>query len=206
MRATESGLFNEEQLPLLDGYAESLTEMGDYQQALQAYSYGLRVAERRFGAESQQIVERLEEVGRWYTRIGAYDPGRQALRAAVRIVEKKQGPNAIELVGPLTAIAESFRRELLDPVAIRESNDADRNSVFHDSTNLPMQSHVPGLLASEGERALTRAVQIVDAQPHRHHCKWPTCARRWVTGTRRACRTTVRCRTTRSRGKPPRMR
>jgi hypothetical protein len=84
----------------------------------------------------------------------------------VRIVEKKQGPNAIELVGPLTAIAESFRRQLLDPVAMRESNDADRNSVFHDATNLPMQSHVPGLLAAEGERALTRAVQIVDAQPH----------------------------------------
>jgi tetratricopeptide (TPR) repeat protein len=130
MSRRAEGLFNEEQLPLLDGYAESLTEMGDYQQALQAYSYGLRVAERRFGAESQQIVERLEEVGRWYTRIGAYDPGRQALRAAVRIVEKKQGPNAIELVGPLTAIAESFRRQLLDPVAMRESNDADRNSVF----------------------------------------------------------------------------
>jgi TonB family protein len=166
MSRRAEGLFNEEQLPLLDGYAESLTEMGNYQQALQAYSYGLRVAERRFGAESQQIVERLEEVGRWYTRIGAYDPGRQALRAAVRIVEKKQGPNAIELVGPLTAIAESFRRQLLDPVAMRENHDSDRNSVFHDATNMPMQSHVPGLLAAEGERALTRAVQIVDAQPH----------------------------------------
>jgi tetratricopeptide (TPR) repeat protein len=127
------GLFNEEQLPLLDGYAESLTEMGQLEDAYQAYLYGLRVAERRFGADSPQIVERLEELGRWYTRIGIYDPGRQYLRAAVRIVEKKQGVNSIALVGPLTAIAESFRRQLLDPVAMRDSADVDRNSVFHDA-------------------------------------------------------------------------
>src|SRR4029453_11332726 len=97
---------------------------------------------------------------------GAYDPGRQALRAAVRIVEKKQGEKSIELVGPLTALAESFRRQLLDPGAMRESADAERDSVFHDAGSMNMQSHVPGLLAAEGERTLERAVRIVDAQPN----------------------------------------
>ena len=160
------GLFNEEQLPLLDRRADSLTSLGRYEEALQALAYGMRVAERRYGAEDQRTIDRLEQLGRWYTRVGAYEASRQALRNAVRLVEKRSGPNAIELVGPLLAIGESYREQLLDPEAMRESAEDDRNSVFHDSNaSTGMPSRTPGLLAAEGERALERAVEIVDRQP-----------------------------------------
>ena len=160
------GLFNEEQLPLLDRRADSLTSLGRYEEALQALAYGMRVAERRYGAEDQRTIDRLEQLGRWYTRVGAYEASRQALRNAVRLVEKRSGPNAIELVGPLLAIGESYREQLLDPEAMRESAEDDRNSVFHDSNaSTGMPSRTPGLLAAEGERALERAVEIVDQQP-----------------------------------------
>jgi tetratricopeptide (TPR) repeat protein len=166
MSRRSEGLFNTDQLPLLDGYVESTTELGQYQQALTAQMYALRIVERSSGVESPQVIDRLESVGRWFTRVGAYEPGRQYLRAAVRMVEKKQGEKSIDLVGPLTAIAESFRRQLLDPDAMRESADADRDSMFHDpGSGATPQSHVPGLLAAEGERALERAVEVVDAQP-----------------------------------------
>jgi tetratricopeptide (TPR) repeat protein len=160
------GLFNEEQLLLLDRQADSLTALGRYQDALQALAYGMRIADRRFGQQDPRTLARLEQLGRWYTRVGAYDAGRQALRSAVRIIEKKDGPNSADLVGPLTGIAESYRRQLLDPTAMRESAESDRNSVFNDSSSPSgMPGRTPGLLATEGERALERAVEIVDRQP-----------------------------------------
>jgi tetratricopeptide (TPR) repeat protein len=160
------GLFSEEQLPLLDGYATALTETGQLQAALQAMSYGLRIADRRFGPEDPRSLQRIEQLGRWYTRVGYYEGARQTLRSAVRIIEKKSGESSPELVGPLTAIAESYRRQLLDPAAMSNSSeDADRNSVFHESGSSPSLTRMPGLLASEGERALERAVAIVDGQP-----------------------------------------
>jgi tetratricopeptide (TPR) repeat protein len=161
------GLFNEEQLTLLDRRADSLTALGRYEEALQSLAYGMRIADRRFGSQDQRTIDRLEQLGRWYTRVHAYEASRQALRSAVRIVEKRSGPYAIELIGPLTGIAESYRRQLLDPEAMRESAEDDRNSIFHESNNPSgMPGRTPGLLASEGERALERAVEIVDRQPN----------------------------------------
>jgi TonB family protein len=160
------GLFNEEQLALLDRHADSLTALGRYEDALQSLAYGMRIADRRFGSQDQRTIDRLVELGRWYTRVHAYEAGRQALRSAVRLIEKRSGPNAIELVSPLTGIADSYRSQLLDPVAMREATE-DGRSVFNDS-NSPsgMPGRTPGLLASEGERALERAIEVVDRQPH----------------------------------------
>jgi tetratricopeptide (TPR) repeat protein len=161
------GLFNEEQLTLLDRRADSLTALGRYEEALQSLAYGMRIADRSFGSQDQRTIDRLEQLGRWYTRVHAYEAGRQALRSAVRIVEKRSGPYAVELVGPLTGIAESYRRQLLDPEAMRESAESDRNSVFNESNNPSgMPGRAPGLLASEGERALERAIEVVDRQPN----------------------------------------
>ena len=160
------GLFNEDQLPLLDRRADSLTALARYEEALQLLVYGLRIADRRFGEQDPRTLARLEDLGRWYTRVGAYEAGRQTLRSAVRIIEKKSGPDSPDLVGPLTGIAESYRRQLLDPAAMRESAESERNSVFSDSSSSSgMPGRTPGLLATEGERALERAVGIVDRQP-----------------------------------------
>jgi tetratricopeptide (TPR) repeat protein len=159
------GLFNEDQLTLLDRRADSLTAIGRYEEALQALGYGMRIADRRFGSEDPRTLARLEALGRWYTRVHAYEAARQALRAAVRIIEKRSGPNSPDLVGPLTGIADSYRRQLLDPEAMRDSAESERNSMLGDSSSSGMPGRTPGLLASEGERALERAVEIIDRQP-----------------------------------------
>jgi tetratricopeptide (TPR) repeat protein len=159
------GLFNEEQLTLLDRRADSLTAIGRFEEALQSLAYGMRIADRRFGAQDPRTLKRLEDLGRWYTRVHAYEAGRQALRSAVRIIEKRSGPNSPDLIGPLTGIADSYRRQLLDPDAMRESAESDRSSIMGDSNSSSgMPGRTPGLLATEGERALERAIEIVDRQ------------------------------------------
>ena len=160
------GLFNEAQLPLLQKYANSLTEVGRLDDALKVQRYSLRVVERKHGATGVRYAAQLESVGRWYARIGSYDASRAALRRAIDIVETASGVNAPELIGPLTALADCDRRQLLDS-SQRDLASADdsRRSMFHD----PMAPIGPVLsaskISSEGQKALERAVAIASSRP-----------------------------------------
>jgi tetratricopeptide (TPR) repeat protein len=158
------GLFNEEQLALLDKQADALTELGRFDEALLAHRYALRVIARHEGERSLPFARQLESVGRWYTRVRSFEAGRAALRRSAELVESIAGPNATELAGPLTGFADNARRWLTDPI-IRESGSADeqRGSMFHDPVMPAPPSLSPSTIATEGLRALERAAVIVDA-------------------------------------------
>jgi tetratricopeptide (TPR) repeat protein len=161
----EEGLFTEAQIPFLENYAAALTELNRIDDAQRAHRYILRTVERKYGAGSLRYAQELESLGRWYARIGAYDASRLALRDAIGIVEAAVGENAAELIGPLTALADCARRQLLDPAAARaESADEQRRSIMRD----PMAPMVPmvssSTLAAEGQEALERAVAIAGSQ------------------------------------------
>jgi tetratricopeptide (TPR) repeat protein len=160
------GLFNEEQLPLLDKQAEALTEIGRVEDALLAHRYALRVVGRHQGERSLSFARQLESLGRWYTRVRAFEAGRSTLRQSAELVLSLAGPESTKLVGPLTGFAENARRWLTDPI-IRElsSADAQRSSMFHDPVMPTPPSLSPSTIAMEGLKALERAATIVDANP-----------------------------------------
>jgi TonB family protein len=160
------GLFNEEQLPLLEKQADSLTEIGRYEAAQLAHRYALRVVARNEGERSLAFARQLESVGRWQTRVRSFEAARATLRAATGLGESIAGPDATALVGPLTGIADNARRWLTDPI-IREQNlaDADRGSMFRDPGMPAPPGLSPSTIAAEGLKALERAAAIVDAHP-----------------------------------------
>jgi tetratricopeptide (TPR) repeat protein len=160
------GVLTEQQVPLLEQYIDSLTELGRYEDAVNVQRYLLRIATRKYGADSLGIVPRLEQIGRWYASVGAYDASRRTLKYAIDIVESTAGRNAPELVGPLLALAVCNRRQMLDPTQQAAGPDGDTNSVFNnpDSEN-PQSGLSPRMMASEGERALLRAVEITEGMP-----------------------------------------
>jgi len=160
------GLFNEDQLPLLEKQADALTELGRFEEALVALHYSLRIVGRRDGERSLAFARRLESIGRWYTRVRSFEAGRATLRRSAELVESIEGPGATALVGPLTGIADNARRWLTDPL-IRElgSADAERSSMFHDPVMPMPPSLSPGTIAAEGLKALERAAAIVDVHP-----------------------------------------
>ena len=164
-RRTE-GLFNDEQLPLLEQYADTLTELNRMQDALRVRSYALRVVERKDGPASLRYALELESLGRWYARVRAYDASRASLRRAIEIVEDAKGANAIELIGPLTALGDCARRQLLDPV-LQDTNSADdqRRSMFHDAMAPSAPGVSSGTISAEGQKALERAVAIASNRP-----------------------------------------
>lgn len=156
-----AGLFDEEQLPLLEKQAESLGALDRMPEALQARRYALRIVEHKYGAGSLRFAQELESIGRWYARGGAYDASRQSLRRAIGIIEAAEGEDSRNLVGPLTAIAENARRRLLDPAQREQmSDDAERRTMFHDPALQVPVSLAPSTFLAEGQQALERAVRI----------------------------------------------
>ncbi len=77
------GLLTERQLSLLAKYIDSLTQLGRYEDALQAQRYVLRIETRKYGESGIGLVPTLEQIGAWYARVGAYDQSRRTLRRAV---------------------------------------------------------------------------------------------------------------------------
>jgi tetratricopeptide (TPR) repeat protein len=160
------GLFNEEQLPLLEKQADSLTELGRAEEALQAHRYALRLVGRRSGERSLRYARELESFGRWYSRARAYDASRATLKRAAELFADLQGPDALEIIGPLTGIAENARRWIYDPQARAESAEqAERTAMYHDPVMPGPPSLSPSTIETEGLRALERAVAIADAHP-----------------------------------------
>jgi tetratricopeptide (TPR) repeat protein len=160
------GLFNDAQLPLLEKYAQSLTELGRVEEAMSVRRYALRVVGRQHGEQSLRYAGELETLGRWYARVRAYDSARYTLRRAIEIVETVDGRASPALIGPLCAVGDTARRWLLDPDALqRSSPDEQRSQTFHDQATPSLPELSPASVAAEGQRALERAAAIVTQQP-----------------------------------------
>jgi tetratricopeptide (TPR) repeat protein len=165
-RRTE-GLFNEDQVPLLAKQADSLTQLGRLDEALQARRYAIRIVGRKYGERSVRYAQELEGLGRWYSVVGAYEGARAILMRALETVERIEGPASVNLVGPLTALAENAQRWSFDPKArTRPAGEEERRTMFHDSSATPaLPGLSPSSIAAEGLRWLERAAKIANAAP-----------------------------------------
>ena len=164
MSRRDEGLLNTQQVPMLEKYADALTRLGRYQDALQAHKYILRVETRTYGESDPRIAPALERFGRWYARVGAYDQSRRTLKQALEVVVRSEGEASSNLIGPLAALAECDRLQLFDPTQVTiTSTDTERSTMFHDEAFAP-PTVSPGVLAAEGEKALQRAVALAEAR------------------------------------------
>jgi TonB family protein len=161
------GLFNEDQLPLLARQADSLTQLGQLDQALQARRYALRLVERKHGQRSLRYAQELESLGRWYSVVAAYEASRTTLLRALNTVEALEGPGSIKLVGPLTALADNAQRWMFDPAArAQAAGEEERRTMFHDSSAMPgLPGLSPSTISTEGLRWLERAATLASAGP-----------------------------------------
>ncbi|HQR48224.1 MAG TPA: tetratricopeptide repeat protein, partial [Steroidobacteraceae bacterium] len=156
----EQGLFTEEQLPYLEKYASALTELDRVSDALKVRRYILRTVERKYGASSVQYAQALESAGRWLMHVGSYDAARTALRQSIGIIEGQKGENAGELIGPLTALGECARLQLLDPSSMAPSPDQPPRPMFGESLPMVTTAMSATSVTSDGQRSLERAVAI----------------------------------------------
>jgi len=161
-----AGLFDMSQQSLLRELAASLTELGKPGAADQQMQYLQRVGEHAYGAEDPRITPLLCTMADWYLQRGQINEARDYFRRALYIVQKNNGENDLAAVEPLRGYARSFVRELiLSNYGIRVQSET--ISAVPDSGPGEARPLDPHFLNADGERALLRALAILDANPAR---------------------------------------
>lgn len=156
------GLFDPSQQGLLRQLAASLTRTGRGADGQKQMLYLQRIGERTYGERDPRMSPVYCLVGDWYIDTGNFMLGRERYRAALEVVENKLGKDDPAVVLPLRALARSYVQEVYfisqgyQPMESRGQMDA-----------APMEPRGinPKYISSDGERALQRALGILDAHP-----------------------------------------
>lgn len=160
-----AGLYDPSQARILKELGESYTTLGALADAQRHYEYLRSVAEHAYGAEDVRIVATLCEVADWYSRVGDGQTARLLYRRAIELVEAARGKRSTELIAPLHGFARTYTRDLLNPRAAEARRQASsvsfgQSPMFDEDEDLG--PYGPQKLSSDGEKALQRAVDILE--------------------------------------------
>jgi TonB family protein len=157
------GLFDMAQQGVLRQLAASLTQTGKVIDAEKHMLYLQRIGERTYGESDPRMSPLLCIIGDWYVDTGNFMLGRDRYRLALQIVERKLGKNDAALVEPLRSTARSYMQEIFfftqgfQPLQERTPLDFQGNG--------EPKGVNPKYLNNDGEKALERALAILDARP-----------------------------------------
>ena len=156
------GLFDLGQQGLLRQLATSLTQTGRIVDGAKQMLYLQRVGERTYGERDPRMAPLLCVIGDWYVDTGNFTLGRDRFRDAIHVVERKLGKNDPALVQPLRGLARSYVQEIY---FFSHGYQPLQDRTMLDPTNLEPKGINPKYISSDGERALQRALAILDARP-----------------------------------------
>lgn len=158
------GLFDPSQQGLLRQLATSQTLLGQPLEAERHMLYLLRVGEHAYGANDPRMSPVRCRVGDWYAQVGQMERAREQYRAALTIVEKKLGRDSLATVAPLRSLAQSYTDEVrLSHLGIQTRTERMSSNV--DGAGGGDAPINPRFLAADGERALLRALKILESDP-----------------------------------------
>ena len=162
------GLFNLEQMSILDPLIDSLVAQDRHEEAERAYDYSIRVAETAYGKTDLRVLRPLNRSAHWQERMGRYTTARILYARALQIAEQTESGVSVHTIEPLEGIARTYRLEFVnggDPHEI-QANMADP---FAPAPELDPAVANSQRLNPDGERALLLALRAIDnAQPVDH--------------------------------------
>lgn len=160
-----SGLYDLSQQGMLRQLADSLTKVNAPADAERHIQYLLRVGEHAYGKDDPRVVPFYCIAGDWYVEVGLVDPGRQLYRKGISIATRKLGEDHLANVQPLLALARSYPREImLSHLGVMTRNDKLPSPMEPALIADPMN---PRYLSADGERALLRALKVLESDPDR---------------------------------------
>lgn len=163
------GLYDIGQQKVLRQLAESLVKVGRAPDAERHVAYLLQLGERAYGKRDPRQVPTLDFVASWHADIGNFSMARAIYRHAVELVDQKLGPNDPAAVEPLRALAGTYMQELYFSTLGLRTQSSERLPKDADGSSNDQRQINPRYLSGEGEKALDRAVKILEAQPPSAH-------------------------------------
>lgn len=102
------GPHNIEQIPLLEALAETRLRMGEIDDARDAQDMVYALNLRHLDGNAMSLIPTLMRRAKWQRRTGYILDERATYRRVIRIIEQTKGKEAVELIPPLTELAESY--------------------------------------------------------------------------------------------------
>jgi tetratricopeptide (TPR) repeat protein len=173
------GLFNIEQLPIIDALVDACVKTGDVATADRERLYSLQVVEHRYGALDPRTVPVLTKVAQWYEQTRRYASARVLYERKYQIGSQEAGGRNEATVSALIGIARTHRLQfVLDPQSLLpDTTTVDQMTGRINASNIDRLIHnqTTVRLNPDGERALMQALKILDESP-----KAPTQLRGWT--------------------------
>jgi tetratricopeptide (TPR) repeat protein len=163
------GLYDIGQQNVLRQLAGSLLKVGRGADAERHIAYLMQLGERAYGKRDPRQVPILCFAGSWYADTGDFMTARAIYRHALGIVEQKLGPNDLAAVEPLRALAGTYTQELYFSTLGIRTQSRERAPTDADGTSNESRPINPRYLNVDGEKALDRAVKILESQPPSAH-------------------------------------
>lgn len=162
------GLFNPEQMPILEPLIGSLVELERHDEADREFQYSVRVAENAYGKEDAHLMRPLDRYARWTERMGRYATSRALYARVLTIAEQVGGSNSMLTVEPLTGIARTYRLEFVNGP---EEGTEPVTDPLETATDFFPTTAPPQRLNPEGERALALAVRTIEKNEPLDHLR-----------------------------------
>jgi tetratricopeptide (TPR) repeat protein len=156
------GLFNVEQLEVLEPLIESYVQLAEIAEAEKEHQYAFRVAESAYGRADLRMLRAHERYARWFEFVGRYTTARALHARALTIAERSAGKQSVETVEPLRGIARTYRLEFANGTEEELGPGAGFNDPFGGSGFMPTDPANAQRLNPDGERALRLALQALD--------------------------------------------
>jgi TonB family protein len=155
------GLFDPSQQGMLRQLASSLTHEGRLEDAEKQILYLQRIGEQAYGKRDPRMSPVLCMIGNWYVDTGKFQLGRDRFREAMALVERKLGKNDPALVEPLRSLARSYTQEIF--FMTQGFAPAQERTLEFQGVEPKVMN--PKYISSDGEKALERALALLDARP-----------------------------------------
>lgn len=176
------GLYNSNQLPILDQLIDVNTVTGDWADLDQSYNYLYWVSKRNYGADDPRLLPVIDRIGRWhlqaYTSTADGQPLQHLLVAdemynkAIQIVETHYGASDPRLVNALYGMAlTNYQMAVLvsDAEKFNEISNGKGNAFGNGRRELIQEARTRDDLMLtgfvKGKNAMERVVAIHDANP-----------------------------------------
>jgi len=159
------GLYDLGQQKVLRQLADSLVKVGRPEDAQRHVAYLVQLGDRVYGKRDPRQVPILCYAAGWHGDLGDFISARAIYRAAIDIVDQKLGPNDLASVEPLRGLANTYTQELYFSTLGLRTQMSERQPTSADGSSNQQRELNPRYLGTEGEKALERAVKLLDAQP-----------------------------------------
>lgn len=154
------GLYNPDQVPILDQLIDVNSSTSDWPDLNQNYSYLYWVSKRIYGADDPRLLPVIDRIGKWHLRVFASDVNMQPFEHlnmandlydhALRIIETHYGANDPRLINALYGVVLTNYQ-----IAVQLSAAAEPDATLHEPTS-PFDDRSRRL--QEGARSLDELI------------------------------------------------